>query len=339
MADLFEHFKDIKDPRVNRTRRHSLADVIAITIVGVLGGASGWDEMVLFAKAHEPWFRRFCELEHGVPSADTLRRVVSRIDPDAFEKSFRDWITAAKGCVQGLVAIDGKTVKNIQEKRPLHILSAYSDSLGVSIGQEPTGDKGGEYEAIPRLLKDLDVSGCLITTDAGGCYTEIAEEIVNKSSADYLLQVKGNQPTLHEELKAYFQDCNGSTMHGATRNVSKNSGHGRQEKRTAYSCQNTGAIPSLAGWPEPRSFGMVICERTVGDKTSTERHYYISSRPLSARKLGQSVRAHWGIENGLHWVLDTTFSEDGNPIRVAQGQQNLSVARKIVSTANRTSSR
>ena len=329
MTSLFDHFGNIKDPRVDRTKKHGLMDIIAITVIGVLGGAEGWDSIVVFAQAREQWLQRFCDLSSGVPSADTLRRVVSRIDPKEFENAFRSWVACTSGKVKGLVAVDGKTICNKRDSSPLHILSAYSDHFGVCVGQISTGEKGGEYEAIPKLLKDLDIAGCLITIDAAGCYKEIAEKTVYETKADYLFQVKGNQPVLHSELTSYFEECDGSIVDGARRNIHQSKEHGRHEKRIAYYSDNVSALPSLTEWCGAASFGLIIRERELKGKVSISRHYYICSRKLSASKLATYCRAHWGIENSLHWVLDMTFGEDGNRIHSDQGQENLALARKI----------
>lgn len=330
MSNVVDYFQDLTDPRVDRTKLHRLSDIIGITLCGVLAGATGWDAIEDFVNARLSWLRKFLFLENGVPSADTIRRVISRIDPVEFQTAFLKWVNDIIPNVEGVVAIDGKTIRNKGTKNPLHLVSAWAEkNNGVCLAQVATEEKSNEITAIPTLLDYLDLAGCIVTIDAMGCQKEIARIIVDEKESDYCLAVKSNQKNLHQDLQHYFSDCDGSVVEGASRSQSSEINRGREEIRTAYISKDVAAIPSSAEWPSISTFGLVISNRTVKGKNSEERRYFISSADLSAKKLIETTRAHWGIENKLHWILDVVFKEDGNPIVKDHGQQNLATLRKF----------
>ena len=329
---FLEYFVEIKDPRVKRTKVHNLLDIIGITVCGVMAGAEGWDTIQIFANSRLEWLKSFLELKEGVPSADTIRRVISKINPQSFENAFREWVNDLVGKVDGIISIDGKTVRNKREKSPIHLVSAWTNaSGGICLGQVATGKKGGEFAVIPTLLDLLDIKGCIITIDAAGCYKNIAKEIT-KRNADYCLSVKENQPILHKQLSSYFKDHTVDSVDILNGSLTNDSGHGRIEQRIAYISDDISAIPALSKWSGVVTYGLIIRQRTINGKTSIERNYYISSTILAAERLAFVARSHWGIENCLHWVLDVNFKEDNSRINEKNGQQNLTVARKIALT-------
>lgn len=333
MKRVLDYFDELTDPRVDRTKFYLLTDILGITLCATIAGATGWDGIKDFATERIDWLKSFLSLENDIPSADTIRRVISRIDPKEFQACFMAWIADVTDTLEGIVAIDGKTVRNKCVKNPIHLVSAWAEiNNGICLGQIATEEKSNEITAIPNLLDCLDIAGCIVTIDAMGCQKKIVEKIVNDNAADYCIAVKGNQPTLHKELQEYFEACDGSIVEGATRAITREKGHGRQEIRTSYACQDSNAIPSLSSWASVETIGMIINNTTHTDGTeSIEKRYFISSAKLSATRLLSTVRAHWGIENKLHWVLDVSFNEDGNRIE-NNGQENLATARKIALT-------
>lgn len=329
MQEITSYFEEIPDPRIDRSKKHELLDIIMISLCAVLAGADGWEAIHDFATVKESWLKTFLKLNSGTPSADTIRRVISRINPQEFERSFSAWVSDVRTKVRGVVAIDGKTVKNKKAESPLHLVSAWSNqNQGICLGQIATESKSNEITAIPCLLDALDVAGCLITIDAIGCQKEIAQKIVD-SKADYCLAVKSNHPTLYKQIESFFADANGSLMGNVKQTFQQNKGHGRHEIRVAYLSQKRKELPKLSEWPNIKQFGMILSKRTAGENSTVQKRYFITSSSMSAKDLMTSVRSHWGIENQLHWVLDVVFKEDGNRILKDHGQQNLSVLRRI----------
>lgn len=333
MKPILEYFDDVADPRIERTKLHKLSDILGITLCATLAGMTGWDTINDFATERIEWLQSFLELENGVPSADTFRRVISRINREEFQNCFIAWVAEITSAFEGVVSIDGKTIRNKRVSNPIHLVSAWAEmNDGICLGQVATDEKSNEITAIPNLLDCLDIAGCIVTIDAMGCQKKIVDKIVLEKQADYCLAVKGNQPSIHSELKAYFDECDGSTVKGANRAVTRERSHGRDEERVAYVSQNLEAIPSLADWTNACTVGMILNKTTLNDGRKTvDKRYFISSASLSATRLLATVRAHWGIENRLHWVLDVTFKEDGNRIG-NDGQENLATTRKIALT-------
>ena len=333
--DLFAHFITITDPRIDRSKAHRLIDIIAIAICAVIAGAEGWVDIADFGEAKEEWFRSFLALPNGIPSHDTFGRVFSLLDPRQFQTSFAAWMQSVVRLTNGqVIAIDGKTHRRTggASLRPLHLVSAFATANGVALGQVTTDKKSNEITAIPELLKLLDVSGCLITTDAMGCQADIAADIVARGG-NYLLALKGNQGLLYRDAKALFADANTADMRIV--NTSESSGHNRVEKRICEVLSGTNITTRLrtnGNWPSLASVVKVTAERT--DKTtgamSTQTRYYISSlKHPTAEAMQYSVRAHWGIENNLHWTIDMAFREDDSRIRTDHAPANMAVLRHI----------
>jgi predicted transposase YbfD/YdcC len=324
-------FAQLKDPRVNRTRRHSLPDILAIAICGVICGADGWVQIAKFARCKQEWFQTFLELPNGIPSHDTFGRVFAALDPQAFEECFAQWIAALTTASQGrLIAVDGKTIRRsldaANDKAAIHMVSAWCGANQMVLGQLATDAKSNEITAIPELLKLLDLSGAVVTIDAAGCQKKIVQRIVEQGG-DYVLGLKGNQGGLHAETVTLFDQCLRDDCYGMpyTTDVTTNGGHGRIEERRIWATPEVGWFAEKDKWKNLRSLIRVQAKRTVGNETSQEYHYYISSLPANdpARLLAY-IRGHWGIENNVHWCLDINFREDDCRIRQGHAAENFS---------------
>lgn len=333
---LVEHFSSVTDPRIDRTKRHKLIDILVISICATICGAEGWEEFELFGQAKLDWFKSFLELPNGIPSDDTFRRVFARIDPAEFQRCFLEWVRSVYELTRGqVVAIDGKHSRRSYDrasgKSAINMVSAWASENQMVLGQVKVDQESNEITAIPKLLDMLEIAGCIITIDAIGCQTEIAEKIVSKE-ADYVLSVKGNQGNLYEDLVGYFdwalKDKFNQTNYTTEETV--DGGHGRIEVRRYYATSDCEWLRKKADWKGLRSIAMVESERTVeGEETSLERRYYISSLSADAKQLGKAIRGHWSIENSLHWVLDIGFREDESRIRKDHSPENVATLRHI----------
>jgi predicted transposase YbfD/YdcC len=343
---FLECFGRIEDPRMDRQKKHKLLDIIGIAVCAAIAGADTWASVQAFGKSKEVWLRTFLDLENGIPSHDTFGRVFSLLAPDAFQQAFREWVRIIQGKVEGLVAVDGKTVRGSHDransKKAIHIVSAWAVESGVSLAQVKVDDKSNEIKAIPELLRMLDLHGCLVSIDAMGCQRDIAQNIVD-ASGDYLLSVKGNQGTLAEDVEQEFKHAMAdgfAHMDHLYRDV-VDRGHGRTERRQYWYTHDVQGLGTLERWPKLN--GMVMCRATRTDKgeTSVEDRYFITSCIHNdVAKIADAVRNHWGIENGLHWVLDVAFLEDHSRIRIGHAAENMATIRKIAHNAlKKTTSR
>jgi predicted transposase YbfD/YdcC len=335
-AGILRSFATLPDPRVKRTRKHELIDLVTIAICGVICGADGWAQIAEFGRCKQKWLATFLALPHGIPSHDTFGRVFARLDPAAFEGCFLAWMNALAHKPFGrLIAVDGKTLRGsfdaATQRSPLHLVSAWCEQNQTVLGQWATAAKSNEITAIPQLLELLDIDGAVVTTDALGCQTAIAAKIV-AGNADYVLQVKGNQPKLEAELAALFDECiRGDPYAAASQSfMDVDKGHGRVETRRCWMTTQIDTLPGRENWA---SLGSAVCVeslRRVGQKEQRERRYYISSiDQLDARRMLERVRGHWGVENGLHWCLDVSFDEDRRRIRQGHAAENFSRLSRI----------
>lgn len=331
-----EHFATLEDPRVERTRRHDLSEILVIAILAVLAGADGWEDTVVWAKARLSWLKTFLVLSSGVPCPDTFRRVFRAIDPTKFAACFSSLTTELAGnMLDQLVAIDGKTMRRSfareRGQKALHMVTAWMAERGVQLGQLATEEKSNEITAIPALLDTLDVRGATVTIDAEGCQKKIAAKIVD-GGANYLLALKANQPTLHQEVVAYFEHAQQDRTIDATplaTHETADKGHGRLETRRVSCSDDLEWMSERKHWKGLRTIVMVERERVIAGETSAEKAYYISSHAPDAARIGDLARRHWSIENELHWVLDMVFGEDQSRIRDRNAVTNLALLRKL----------
>lgn len=330
---LFIHFDSLKDPRIPRTLYHKLLDIIGLAICGSICGLRQWTEIEEYGKNNEAWLRTFLELPHGIPSHDTLGRVFSRIDPRQFHECFSAWAAAVSSALPlDHVSIDGKTLRGSgnskAEQSPLHLVSAWATDRSLTLGQIAVDDKSNEITAIPELLRILDLKGALVTIDAMGCQKKIAQEI-RDAGADYILQVKENQPHLLEDIQACFESDEGCEDFTETTR-----GHGRTETRMIrilpLSEEIREEIRDHELWVDLDTICMVTRWRQVdGEEETLSASYYIGSRTGSAETYAGYIRDHWGIENTLHWVLDVQFGEDRNQSHKNHGPENAGLLRRL----------
>ena len=326
-VSILEHFQVIEDPRVVGRCDHKLIDIITIAICAVISGADAWQHVRNYGVAKEDWLRTFLELPNGIPSHYTFNRVFRFIDPVKFQECFLSWIRSDGE----IIAIDGKTARrsydSASEKPAIHMISAWAKENHMVVGQLKVDDKSNEITAIPKLLEILDVNGCIVTIDAMGCQKEIAQKIVDEGG-DYALALKENQGTLHDDVKLYFDNLEKCKAEYDHYRVTEK-GHGRMETREYLITSDVEWLDPEGKWKNLSGIGMVRSERLVNGQRSAEIRYYITSRMLDAKKFGEVVRSHWGIENSLHWVLDVAFREDESRVRKDNAPENLSVLRRI----------
>lgn len=333
---LLRILEKVEDPRVERTKLHQLSDILTITLCAVICGADEWTEIELFGKEKSDWLGTFLELPHGIPSHDTFARVFSLLVPEQLEQCFLTWMQALAQASSGqLIAIDGKTLRRsfdkAQGKAAIHMISAWCQTNQLVLGQLATEAKSNEITAIPQLLKMLDISDSVVTIDAMGCQKAIAQQIVEQEG-HYVLQVKGNQETLHNTLVEMFDELTHRPIPGATYSFHEDvdAGHGRIETRRIWTTNWTDWYAERKKWEGLRSFVCVESVREVDGRTSTERRYYISDLDgRDAPAMLGYVRGHWGIENKLHWSLDVTFREDNLRQRIGHSAENLSRIRRL----------
>lgn len=328
---ILTHFEALTDPRVERTKRHRLSDLVAIALCAAICGADSWADVERFGNEKIEWFGTFLRLEHGIPSHDTFGRVFSLLDTGEFYTCLASWIAGLQLDLKGkTVAIDGKTLrKSFDEasgKGALHVVNAWVSDLRLSLGQLATDQKSNEITAVPRLLEMLAIEGAVVTLDAMHCQKETAEKI-RAAGADYVLQVKANQPMLHEQLQQLFLDYGEQDYRGVRRHATVENGHGRHERREYYVV--TAPTQVARQWRDAQTVGMVYRHRKTSTKESHEVSFFISSLPPKVKRLAGHVRSHWGVENSLHWSLDVTFSEDHSRIRKGNGPEIAAGLRRL----------
>ncbi|NES69844.1 MAG: ISAs1 family transposase [Okeania sp. SIO2D1] len=331
----------MEDQRVERSRKHHLSEIIVIAILSVIAGGQGWEDMENYGISKQSWLEEFLELPNGIPSDDTFRRVFEFIDPEALNKCFLRWVETLVTQVGGeVIPIDGKTLRGSYDrnkgKSALHLVSAWSSEQSLVLGQVKVEDKSNEITAIPALLELLDLSGSIITIDAMGTQTDIAEKIV-ENKADYVLALKANHPTLYHQVSQWFEKAQANSFEGIDvsydRRVEK--GHHRTEIRQVWSVPVSalGQLHQPKPWAGLQSLVMVVRVRRLWNKTSREVQFYLTSLPSDAQLLAGVIRKHWSIENNLHWSLDCTFAEDACRVRSVNGPENLALLRRIALNA------
>ena len=335
LDEVLQQFEELEDPRSDVNRRHPLVSVVVIAIMAVLAGAGGPTAIAKWAVMKEELLLRLLPLPHGIPRKDVYRRVLATLKPEAFQACFVDWLQAlrgqacaASGVDQPVLAVDGKTLRRSHDRSKglgaLHSVSIWASEFGLTLGQVATDEKSNEITAIPELLRLVDIQGAIITIDAMGTQTTIAEQII-EANADYVLALKGNQGTLHQAVIDYVDEQMEHNFSGirARRHVTKEQGHGREEKRIYVQMPAPKNLPGLSRWKGLRSIGVAMLSGLRDGKETADIRYFISSLPVGVKRFARAVRGHWGIENSCHWSLDFTYREDESRIRDLHVRENF----------------
>ena len=326
--DIRTSLSSIPDPRIERRKKHLLVDILLLCIIAMVCRVETVEDIVFFGVTHLAWLKQYLSLPNGIPSADTILRVLARIDSKKFEESFLSWTSGYfKERVKpgSVIAIDGKAARGSasEEKKAVHLVSAWADEMALVLGQVQTEEKSNEITAIPELLAALDLTGCIVTIDAMGCQKAIVRDIIEQKG-DYVLALKGNHPETCREVEELFE---GSGL-GEPEYSEVTKDHGRIEQREAWLCTDISWFAGKEQWEGLQGFGCVRSSRTVKGVTTIEKRYFLTSL-TDVTQFARSVRAHWGIENKLHWTLDVAFREDYARNRKDHSAANLAVLRKI----------
>ena len=328
-TSLYDYFVRLPDPRINRNKKHNLADIVVLSILAVLCGAESWDSIEEFGKARIDFLKKILYLPNGIPSHDTINRVFSMLKPDKFEVVFISWVNSlrTKSIGNEVIAIDGKTIRgskdSFHKKSAIHIVSAWANSNQLVLGQRKVDGKSNEITAIPELLEMLDIKGSIVTIDAMGTQKNIAKAIID-NQANYILALKGNQTYLKEDVESMCK-----RMEPDSENEVVEKGHGRIETRNCKVFNKIDLLEDQEKWCELKSVIQICAQREIKDKITTETRLYISSLNHDASAFNQYIRQHWSVENNLHWTLDMTFREDEQRKRDKHSAQNFAIVRKI----------
>jgi predicted transposase YbfD/YdcC len=332
---IFTHFENLTDPRVDRTRVHPLLDILVIALCAAICGANTWVDVERLGRSKQDWFAKFLKLPGGIPSHDTFGRVFALLDTAEFDACLRSWLRSLHQSLKDQnIAIDGKTLRRSFDqatgRAALHSVSAWAVGLRLSLGQLAVEDQSNEITAVPKLLELLEIAGAVVTLDAMHCQTETAAAIQAKQ-ADFVLNVKANQPQLLERLQQEFENYGNQDFQSPGLRVHKTTqrSHGRQERREYYVAPAPQNLIETGQWTGLQTIAMVYRHREANGKETHEVHYYISSLPPRVKRLAQAIRDHWGIENSLHWVLDVVFAEDDSRIRKGHGPETTAMLRRL----------
>lgn len=330
---LADVFVTITDPRQAGKVEHDLVELLVVAVNAVLVGADTFVEIELWAQEKLDWLRTYLPLANGIPSHDTFGRLFGLIKPEEFEASFRRWVSSVLPALgPEVIAIDGKTSRRSGkvDASPLHLVSAFAAGAGLVLGQIATEEKSNEKTAIPLLLQTLALEGCIVTIDAMGTQATIAQSIRDRG-ADYVLAVKDNQPTLAESMRNFFMRFKeaplNKTPHGFSETIEKD--HGRLETRRCYVFDQLDCLAKPGQWPDLKCFVVIESERTIKGITTREQRYYLSSLAPDAPRIGAAIRAHWSVENRLHWCMDVVFADDQMRARTGHAAHNLAVLKQI----------
>jgi predicted transposase YbfD/YdcC len=342
LEEIVGHFDELEDPRSTINQKHPFVSVVVIALMAVLAGAVGPTSIAEWARCKESFLLRVLKLPNGIPRKDVFRRVLSLLNPTAFQTCFAQWLTtlrdqaaAASEIDQPIFAVDGKTARRSHDRKKglgaLHSVSVWASEFGLSLGQVVCDDKSNEITAIPELLKLVDIQGAIITIDAMGTQKAIAEQII-KQEADYVLALKGNQETLHDAVIAHIEELIDNDFAGVDvrQHTTTEKAHGREETRCYFHLPVPADLPNLHQWKGLTSVGVAISACVRNGKETIEKRYYISSLPVGVKRFARAVRSHWGIENGCHWCLDMTFREDESRIRDRTMRENFAWLHRFI---------
>lgn len=328
------HFSTLKDPRINRKKLYPLIEILFVVLCSSICGAESWRDFVLFGQEKLDFFRQYFPFAHGIPSKNTFARLFYLLNPDAFKVCFAEWVKSLQISLNEVIAIDGKTLCNSTDRTKnlsaIHMVSAFSTSARLVLAQQKVDDKSNEITAIPLLLDLLDLKGNIITIDAMGCQKAIAEKI-QANEAEYVLALKGNQGSLHEEVKLFLETEASNPASNRINDYHEeiDAGHGRIETRKCFVSNQIDWLNAKPEWPGLKTVIMLEEAREISHKKSIERRFFISSLPANAKQIASAIRAHWLIENALHWTLDVVFNEDQSRVRKQNGGHNMALVRHI----------
>jgi predicted transposase YbfD/YdcC len=334
LVAVFTPFENLTDPRVARTRRHELFDLVVVALCATLAGSDSWADIERFGKERLTWLRTFLPLANGIPSHDTFGRVFSQLDPARLVACIQQWLDDVGREIGKHIAIDGKTLRGSFDKaagkNPLHLVSAWACEARLTLGQVATDTKSNEITAIPLLLELLELKGATVTIDAMGCQKEIAEKIVDRQG-DYLLALKDNHPKLHQAVAAEFTAALEADVAppGLRRHATVETSRGRRERREYFALPAPASLPGFADWAKLATIVMVVRTTLVGGREVGEVSYFLSSLPAKVKAMAKRIRQHWSIESQLHWVLDVTFTEDASRIRQRNAPQTSAMLRRL----------
>lgn len=327
--DFLDYFKGLEDPRIERNKLYDIEEILLLTLCGVICGCEGWEDIEDFGESKLLFLRNYLPYKHGIPSDDTLRRFFRAIDPDAFQKCFSEWVASLHILTDNsLIAIDGKTSRRSfdADKNPLHLVSAFAAEARIVLGQEKVSEKSNEITAIPKLLDLLDIKRATVSIDAMGTQKKIAEKIKDRQG-EYLLALKGNQGSLHDDIKLFFSDKELTAQISSY--AETDGGHGRIEVRKCTVTDKIDWLNDRHDWCGLKSVVKIESQVEAKDKIAEETRYYITSLAAEPQKILNSVRSHWAIENSLHWVLDVSFNDDQSRIRKGNAPQNIAIIRHL----------
>lgn len=332
---ILEYFSSVADPRIELKTMHILVEIIAMTLCAIIAGADDWVEVANFSNEKKEWLKTFLKLPNGIPSHDTFGRVFSLINPEEFGKCFITWLQSIFPLSNSeTIAIDGKTARRshdrINNKKPIHMVSAWAVNQGLILGQTKTDEKSNEIKAIPELLRTLDLKSCVVTIDAMGAQTKITKQIIEQEG-DYVISLKGNQGNLNDEVRQLFEDAekNGYDHLEHDSHITVDGDHGRVETRRCVVTNDTDWYANKSKWAGLNTFAMIESTRDLGNKIENDTRFFISSLPMDAEKLLRVARQHWAVENNLHWCLDIAFREDECRIRKDNAPENLAILRRF----------
>jgi predicted transposase YbfD/YdcC len=332
---VFSAFEELTDPRIARTRRHELFEVLVVALCGTIAGADSWADVERFGEKRLDWLRTFLRLENGIPSHDTFGRVFAMLDPAQLVGCIQRWLDDVGREIGTHIAIDGKTLRGSFDtaagKNPLHLVSAWACEARLTLGQVATDAKSNEITAIPLLLALLDLKGATVTIDAMGCQKDIAQQIIDREG-HYLLALKDNHPNLAQaaadEFTAALVEAE-APPRDLRKHVTVETNRGRKERREYFAMPAPRTLPGFADWASLATIVMVIRTTLTSDRETSEVSYFLSSRPAKVKTLAKLIRQHWSIESQLHWVLDVTFTEDASRIRKQHAPQTSAMLRRL----------